>query len=324
MDTQPITDAILKAPVSPTAREAASPLVDAYLEAMASFPDTARKTLAVEVPWRLWLDEKTLVVGVIDRLAQDERGVFGAEWKTKGAPKLKKDGTPYAGSSEEDWLAEISQGVQVGIYALALRDADFIFPAAVYNPADWNAGPPRILVRACIKSDPPAFWPTDPSRGIFSFEAAYLDSVRAALLSKAAQIRAARNSVRLLPAYPPVSGVTFWEKNKPWQLPGVHCTNMYRRTCEFLPLCRERKTPTGNPPHAFDPSNPAYPALDGLNLEPDTVVLSASSYADYAWCIERGRIISGGYFDKEPSLELEIGTAYHAALAAIYSQGMGQ
>lgn len=325
IDTERVTQAILSAPVSPTAREAASPLVDAYVEALESFPDTACETVAVEAPWRLWLDEKTLVVGVMDRIAKDKHGVFGCEWKTKGAPgyyvKGPKKGQPYDGNTEEDWLEEISQGVQVGIYALALQGADFMDKGTIRRFA--RADMPRMLVRACIKSDPPVFWPTDPARGVFSFEGAYLDSVRAALLSKAAQIRAARRQV--------VKGTVIyrdgWQEHYeqpvlPWQLPGTHCTNMYRRECEFLSLCRERKGPTGAPPHAFDPSNPAYPALEGLELGSDVVVLSASSYGDYAWCIERGRIVSGGYFPKQGDLNLETGTCYHNALAEIYRQSM--
>jgi hypothetical protein len=315
IDTEKVTQAILDAPVSPTAREAASPLVDAYLEALEGFPDTACETVAVEVPWRLWLDEKTLIVGVMDRIARDdEPGFFGHEHKTKGAPKLKKDGTPYKGSSEQDWLDEISQGVQVGIYALALQDADFIDKGGTRRFARVDM--PRMLVRVCIKSDPPVFWPVDPSRGIFSFEAAYLDSIRAALLSKAAQIRAARALSRL------VNEFSGREVVMPWQLPGVHCTNKYQRECGFLKLCRERITPTGPAPHAFDPSNPAYPALEGLELGPDTVVLSASSYGDYAQCMELGRIISGGYFPKKADIALQVGTTYHNALANIYTQLM--
>ena len=74
----------------------------------------------------MWLAPKTLIVGVIDALKEDEFGIYGVEHKTKGAPKIKKDGTPYEGSSEYDWLAEIGGGIQLRIYALAIQEAMFL------------------------------------------------------------------------------------------------------------------------------------------------------------------------------------------------------
>lgn len=294
-DTAKITQVILDCDAMPMAKELASPLVDAYLEQFDSFPDSQCETVYVEFPWQVWLDKNTVIVGVMDRIFRDERGLIGHEHKTKGEPRKKKDGTPWADNDELTWLSEISNGIQTGIYALALRNA-------------FSETRPRILMRACIKAYRPEFWPTKYNLGVFEYSDEYLDSIANALLSKAAQIRAARKS-----------GLV------PWQLPGLHCTNKYRRVCEFALKCYERQSPIGAPNYVFDPSDPANKALEGVDLtNPDLAILSSSQYQTASQCMEKYRIIAGGYYPKDKTIELDTGTVYHAALAEIYRQHRGE
>lgn len=287
MNTERITAAILACDVSPTARELSTPLVDAVLTNLGRWPETKMRVVDVEKPWHLWLDDNTLLVGVIDAIFEDEHGLLLGEWKTKGAPKLTKAGVLYKGDTEDDWLEDISTGPQLAIYALSSPGA-------------------RILVRAGLKSTPVSFWPTQSEKGIYSFTSEYLAHVRRALLNKAAQIRAARSI------------------GQPFQLTGTHCTNKYRRVCEFKHLCE--KGQFAELDRFFDLNNPAYlGAMDAINRTTqwntkDLVVLSASSYQDASWCLQRHEYLLTDLVPKRDDVALEIGICYHAALAEIYRQ----
>lgn len=291
IDAARVTQAILSCDVMPTARELAAPLVEAYLDRLHTFPEISYQITAVERPWNVWIDKHTLLVGVNDVEMEDSEGrTLLCEWKTRRAPKLKRDGTPYAGDDEDGWLEEISNGPQLAIYAAS-------------KPGS------RIMVRAAIKSTPVAFWPVTFEKGVFEFPQAYLWNVQAALVSKAAQIRAARKGPQ------------------PYQLTGTHCTNMYRRVCEFKEsVCDKLAYPIVEA-SIFDPENPAFKALieidDPVRLQdPELVILSASGYQDACQCIQRHHLVNGGFYPKQAAIELEIGTVYHAALASIYTQLM--
>lgn len=293
-----ITNAMLNVDASPGARELVDPLVSAYIENMPGFPDTNWKTLAVEIPWRYQLAENIWLVGVLDRIAEDQNGqIIGCEWKTRRAPRFRKDGAPFPGEDERDWLLEISTGAQLAIYALALKRADFI----ARDPEALNTDLPRILVRACIKSLPPMFWPTQFETGIFSFTDAYLDHVEMALISKGSQLRSA---LRL--------------RALPWQLPGLHCVNKYRRFCEYHSFCLEQQTPEFNVTSVFNENDPGFSAMADIPIEPGTIILSASSHATACQCAEKYRIITRTDALQGSSEALETGRVYHAALAEIY------
>lgn len=290
IDAARVTQAILDCDVMPTAKELASPLVEAYLDRLHMFPEIGYKITAVERPWHVWIDKHTLLVGVNDVEMLDEDGrVLLCEWKTRRAPKLKRDGTAYAGDDEDGWLEEISNGPQLAIYAAS-------------KPGS------RIMVRAAVKSTPVEFWPVSFEKGVFTFPEAYLWNVQAALVSKAGQIRAARKGPQ------------------PFQLTGLHCTNMYRRVCEFKESVCDRLAFPIVPGQRFDPENPAYKALEEIDAvrlhDPELVILSASGYQDACQCIQRHHLVNGGFYPKQAAIELEIGTVYHAALASIYTQLM--
>ena len=307
IDTSKVSEAIAGCEkASPLAREASGPLVDAYIERLDSFPDSQHQILAIETPFFMWLAPKTLVVGVVDRISRDENGIYGHERKTKGAPKTKKDGTPYEGASEDDWLNEIGGGVQLQIYGLALARAIFAGGLALGTyPLSAHA---RILVRAVIKDAPPYFWPRQYEKGMFALSQDQLIATENALVSAAEQIRAARR----------IPG--------PWTLPGLHCTNKYRRLCRHHePFCGKGVHPVGGPFTSKATTDPGWHALAASGADPDDpeiVVLSASSYANWSQCGEQYRLDMGGYGPREGSFELDLGAAYHAGIAEIERQIM--
>lgn len=129
-----IVDAITSCEVSASAKEQAGVLVQGWME---HFKDDVEKLKikAVEQPWYLWLDERTLACGVRD-LVMDT--VIG-EWKTRKEPRKTKAGVYYKYEGPEDWLSQISNGIQLAAYSM-------------------NTGGGRFLVRAAVKSYPPEFW----------------------------------------------------------------------------------------------------------------------------------------------------------------------
>lgn len=320
IDQDKVFKALEECEIGPEARWKASSLVEAWLEYLPTFPENDWRCLFVETPFYIQLDPKFYVVGQCDAGFQDEIGVLTAEWKSRRAPKLKKDGTAYAGDDEDGWLADISNGPQLGVYALAQREGVFYRPVTESNPFPFwtmnallGSSEPReirILVRAAVKSNPVETWPTDYRKGLFTFPDPLLDSVKAAMISEAAAIRARRRSGQI-----------------PWALPSIHCTNMYHQVCGMYKNCTERVYAPLEPKPWVDPDDktpdPGFEVARILNLDyrdPELVVLSASMYSNYLWCPERGRAISGGHGDKEDSFELDTGTGLHKGLASIYRQ----
>ena len=309
-NSEDIIESIVNAPIAPSAKEIAGELVDAWIEENGEF-DSQYETLAVESPWYLWLDSHTLLVGVMDRIARDEQTIFGCEWKTTAEPKKNKDGSDSAWHNEEKWLEDISTGTQLAIYGLAMREGTFVLPDRKWQPKLLN---PRIMVRAAVKSSPVIFWPTNREDGVFQFPDVYLDKVSRALLSKAAQIRAAREA-----------------KHIPWALPGNHCTNRFRRLCPYHEeYCIKGKNPFDRPRTVFDESDPGFAGVkaafegctkDEIN-DPYIVIFSASSFDTAQQCPERYRLLVGGYIQKEPDANLDIGSGLHIGVASYYRQGM--
>lgn len=305
IDFNSIINEVLQFECSPTAREAAAPLIESWIERY-SAEDAEVQTVAVECGFTLWLDENTLVIGVQDRLAADLAGPIGCEWKTAKEPKRNRDGSDSAWWNEEKWLSEIVNGPQLAIYALAMNKAIY-YPKGVDRPIRLNAENPRIMVRAAVKSNPPRFWPSESARGVYAFPNPMLVSVENALRVKAEQIRAAK---RL--------GVV------PWQLQGRQCFP-FNRECQYIEQCRQHAYPVSVHGQVFNRHDPAYElALSRIDPEllknPELVVLSYSSYSDCSECMERYRILSNGLGPKEESLALEIGGAFHAGIAALYRQ----
>lgn len=305
MSEQSVLSAILACPVSyPTAREEGAEYVGAWIQQFAE-RDSRWEIVGSELPWYLWLDDDTLLIGVIDLLARDEQGMFECEWKTTRG-EIPARGK-FRGFNEDIWLEELLYGPQLPTYALAFwLGATYIGLGKV--PA-CQSDMPRIKVRAVTKERPPQFWPGDDSKSMFAFPPAVLHSHRNALLNKASSIRIQRESGRV-----------------PYAVPGIHCTNKFGRLCEFYGICSERKHPPAQPAKVFSAQDPAIVAIpEGLTGYPkerimrELVIFSASSFADALWCDERYRIRTGHETgEKEESEALDVGTVVHAGLAAFY------
>lgn len=304
-----VSNAIIEADVSPLAREDGSRLVQAFIDGLGNYSDTTWETLAVERAWYMRLQPKTLIVGMMDRIARDPDGrVWGCEWKSKKEPRMKKDGQPYKGDTEADWLHEISSGQQVRIYGLAAQQATFL------NPVDGSkltmgVAESRLIVRAVIKATPAYLWPQRPEDGQFIFPQAYIDNTERALINAAEQIRAARR-----------------HKTVPHAMPGLHCTNKYNRVCDYFDLfCSKGIHPTGDTWTGMGSTDPGWKAIkaSGVDLaDPDVVVISASSYANWSQCPEQYRILVGEYGPPQDSMALDTGTVLHAGVAQVYRELM--
>ena len=310
-DTTQIISSIVNAPISPSSREIAAELVDAWIQEHGAF-DEQFETLAAEAPWYLWLDKDTLLVGVIDRIARDDEDILGTEWKSAKSPQQNKDGSDSAWWNEEVWLEGISTGTQLAIYGLALSRGTFVLDDGrrLWIPKVRN---PRMLVRAAVKCSPPRFWPTNFEDGVFRFPEAYLKKVYDALRAKAEQLRAARRSTLI-----------------PWALPGNHCTNRFKKLCPYhKDFCVAGKHPADVPKTVFDESDPGSVAIQYAlrnskqpKNNPDLIIFSASSFDTSQQCPERYRLLMGGYTEKEQDANLEIGTGLHTGLAQFYRQQM--
>lgn len=293
-----IVDAVCKSTSNVQARIEGVRLAQTYIQRMKNWGDSEWKTLAVETPFYIQLEPKIFVVGVVDRITDS----LFCEWKTHRAPKIKKDGQPYKGDSEDDWLREIKAGPQVAVYGLAGREGHFLTES---GEVDYRTD--GILVRAALKSTPASFWPAKWENGVLKFSQERLDATRNALLVRAYQIRASRKL-----------GLV------PFALPGFHCYS-YGRECSRIEQCHRQEyvpiEPKGWAHEADTNPDPGYAACKQLGLnpvDPDLVVISQSAYQTYSLCMEKGRVSYSGHVPGEDTLELSVGTAYHAAMAEIY------
>lgn len=302
IDRGKVSQALIDAPIGGPAREEAARLVEGWLEGLESFPEANWRVVAVESPFFIQLAPKILVVGQMDAIFQDEKGFIQGEWKSRKAPRLKRDGLPYQGDTEQDWLEEIVAGPQLSVYALAGREGCFLYSN---NHPRLSQQEPRVMVRAAIKSNPVAIWPTKPEEGIFAFPEGVLNATREGILSMASAIRAQRRAGHI-----------------PFQLMGYHC-KQWNRECEFLsPFCRPHLHPSQEP-LSWHPTDPGFEVCKRLSLDihdPDMVVISQSAIQTYMACAEKYRILYNGHSIEIPSFELETGVGFHAALGAIYGQ----
>lgn len=313
IDQDQIIKAILESGVGPVAAESGVALLEHWISATFG-KDSEKRIVAVECGFVCWLDENTVTIGVQDLLTSEpsecpdegcphyrtkhshpnEDAIVGNEWKST------KEKTKYW--NEDTWFESISDGSQLGIYALALREGTYYERAtgASFTP---KVAEPRIRVRAVSKSAIPVIWPTR-GEGIVSFRPEQIDVVKNAVLAKAAALRAMRRS-----------------ENVPWQLPGIWCTNQFRRTCAYHEDCLAQRIPEGW--GKFDVNDPAFtlalPHIGDRVGDPDLVILGASAYAAYSECPENGRRSALGG-NREESLPLEVGSALHAGLSEYYSQ----
>lgn len=311
IDQEQVLAALMEAEIGPAAREEASRLVEHVIERMPGLPESKWSVVSVETQFFIQLAPKWFCIGVGDAHFRDEHGLIHAEWKTKGAPKLTKAGEPYKGQDEDSWLDDISNDVQVAIYALAGHEGTFI--DSNDSQVRFRSFEPRVMVRACVKSTPPQIWPHDYRKGLYTFPLQALNATRNALLVKCQQIDAARKSGLI-----------------PWTLIGEQCENKYRNVCEFREeVCKKHLNPPslrwGNTKleDMVEGRRKWYETLKMDPNDPEVILLSPHKYTDYTRCMERGRMrYEVGTVDTElqQSFEQEVGTGYHAALASIYRQ----
>lgn len=304
-DLTQIAAAIVSAPVTVEQRRAATPLVQAYVNRFQSDVDKY-EVLAVENPWYLWLEPSTMLVGVMDanRVNLATGQYEELELKTRRAPRIKKNGQPYIGDTEGDWVNELVQSSQIAIYALARARASFLTPLGTLNHNPIFPANPKIRIRAAIKSDPPQLWPTKDD-AVFEFNKELLDYTAESIISSAASIRARKLEGKI-----------------PWQLTGNWCRR-YNRDCEFLTsVCNRRLNGRyAEPLTMFSGNDPGSKAIEKALAESnewkeeELVILSASAYTDYAQCAELYRLKNGGWFAREEGDALGIGTAFHAGAA---------
>lgn len=296
IDEGKIISAIMETGVSPLGKETGAGLVEEWMNNFYE-QDSRREIRAVECGFHIWLDKKTLIIGVQDVVFKDDTGYYGGEWKTT------KEGSRYW--NEDKWLKDITNGPQLATYALALNRGVF-YEADRPVTYHFSEPSPRIMVRAAVKSTPVDFWPSDQNDGLLSFPPQVLESVVSAYTNMAEEIRALRRTGRT-----------------PWQLTGKQCFN-FNRECVFLETCASHTHPIGAT-EIFDLSDPAA-ALALAHVEEDVkkdrdfVVLSSSSYQLAAECKEKYRQISGALGEKESSTALDVGTAFHAGVASFYKQ----
>lgn len=321
-----VTKTITGLKLSATVQMESARLAEHWIAETSSF-DLQFETLAVEVPFFIFVDKFTVVIGVMDRLALENTeppAMFGCEWKTsKGTTKFW---------NEDKWLASITKGHQVGVYALAQREGYFLWQdpvtgepwpipafgnaivADTNSPQLWQPSvkSPRLMVRAITKEHPPKIWPSE-GQAFLDFSAARLQAVKNGLINKGAQIRASR-----------ATGLV------PWQLPGLQCENRFsHETCQFFEgHCSQhpRLLKTGDLPLiGVTPTDPGLaargPAESLLRVplnDERVVVISASSYDDASNCLEHYRMSSSGteVVVNDYQDALDKGQGLHAALAA--------
>lgn len=287
MNLEAITDAIVATGAGAVACEEGALLVDAWINAGVH---ADKKIYAVECGFVVWLDDATAVIGVMDLLTEEQGDIVGNEHKTTGA------------RSEKDWYHELTTGSQLSIYALGLsRGTYYERGGGSFTPGVRS---PRIRVRAITKSGSPVIWPINGG-GVVEFSQDRLEATKAALLTKAASVRAMRKT-----------GLV------PFQLPGIWCTNKYRKQCGYYSECTRGIVPPASP-QLFSTDDPAYelafPHLGDRVNDPELVVLGASAYASMSECTEKWRrgTLGGG---KQEALALDIGSVLHAGVASWYRQ----
>lgn len=300
-----ILEVLREQKVSAASLEEGASLVDFWIRETAPF-DSLSTTLAVEAGFYIELSPNTFIVGTLDRVAQSRESgeVFGCEWKTtKGKTKFW---------SPSIWLQSISASHQLSTYALGLQRGEFIdplpFPTDVF-PLDGSI---NILVRAISKSTPPELWPSEEGKFV-TLTKERMETTLNSYSNVAAAIRGMRGT-----------GVG------PWQLPGLQCTNVFRKVCPFLEGCKKFESFSTSSTlmdmkRGFSPgSSKVIQHLMEVGKvnegnEGDVVILSASSLSSFQQCGERWRREAGSSGEEE-SEALEVGTVLHSGLGEFYSQ----
>lgn len=327
-DSDEIFSAIINANVSAVAREEGASLAQAWIDQCSAI-DAEDETIATECSFYLEIAKNTYVVGTLDRIARDEDGIFGCEWKST-AKRSPARGS-FGGWNESRWFDSIAESHQVPTYAAALFWGTFVDPEvqnkiwgdqttafAKNFPIPYSQ---RILVRAVSKCAVPEIWPT-PRGAFVTIDGKRIEATLNAYRVTAEQIRASKRS-----------GLT------PWALPDSQkCIRYSKYKCSHYDSCRRfvpgnvGETVVGS----FSPGSQvavnAVLALYAQNdknvlddnndsCKDDLVILSASTLGNYAQCSEKYRRDSMSS-SHEASDAQETGTVLHAALSNLYDQQM--
>lgn len=307
-DKNLILEAILAARISPLAKEEASGLVESWVDRWANEDSANWQVEAEEMPFFMWLTEEILIVGVSDMRGRDVDGNFHGEWKSTRAPK-----TNDRYHNEETFAEDLNNGPQIAVYALAQREGYFIKKdGGLLHPCEAT---PRMLVRACVKSDPPVFWPDGGVGFMSAFDDRALSGIRNTLRNEG-EAMLARKRTRVTP----------------WAYIGHQCVNKFKRKCDFYEACKDSKWPELQailPSEHFNSSDPGSAAiLAAMQFRKDAlmkdaivdqfVILGASAYSDAQQCPEIYRQRNLCAAPKEESFALDVGSGMHAGVGKFY------
>lgn len=303
-DKNLILEAILAARISPLAKEEASGLVESWVDRWANEDSTNWQVEAEEMPFFMWLTEEILIVGVSDMRGRDADGNFHGEWKSTRAPK-----TNDKYHNEETFAEDLNNGPQIAVYALAQREGYFIKKdGKLLHPCEAT---PRMLVRACVKSDPPVFWPDGGVGFMSAFDDRALSGIRNTLRNEGEAMLARKRT-----------GMT------PWAYIGHQCVNKFKRKCDFYEACKRGEWPSYKTGAPFSESDPGAQAIKhALENRPgefcgqnsaEFVILGASAYSDAQQCPEIYRQRNLCAAPKEESFALDVGTGMHAGVGKFY------
>lgn len=284
MNATMIEEALAKSGASPDAQAEALELFGAWLRQVPERePDET--TLATELKFSVQIGSlgvlPVYIIGVIDRLSRTSDGRYiASEWKTS---RVKREGSRWGA---RQWLHSILRSDQLAVYGLAASNIPYIKDADLY-----------VRVRAAAKT--PAgieIWPTAAKDELYSLGAdRYADAVAAYM-----------NTARAILAVDP--------RDAPWQTTGPHCTQFFK-DCVYLEDCEARRfAPVAVQKMRFDPAR--YESFHVPQDRP-VIVLSHTSYSEFNQCREKYRhdYECGLPRESDDSYELQVGRAFHAALA---------
>lgn len=288
MDAALIENAVVESGASPDAQAEALELLGTWLRQCPE-RELGETTLATELKFSVQIGVigvlPVYVIGVLDRLSKDAGNTYiASEWKTS---RVKREGSRWGA---RQWLQSILRSDQIAVYGLAAANIPQI--------KDSNL---RIRVRAAAKT--PAgieIWPVNAKDECYDLgPERYQDAANAYM-----------NTARSILAMDP--------SDKPWQSTGPHCTQFFK-DCVYLNECEARLFAAVQPGKLrFDPK--PYESFHVPQDRP-AIVLSHTSYSEFNQCREKYRhdYECGLPREAEESYELQVGRAFHAALAVYYT-----
>lgn len=245
--------------------------------------DAKFEILHVEPEMFLWLDPLTLLIGRVDLIAKDAMGNgFFGEWKTMNPRRADEWRVGWRMSPQALTYGVLTSG------GLVVGSEDAVLPKLS-----------RFHVRVAFKSTPPSYdWDW------FVYDQPELDHWRSEVLEVAGDIRGRRLN----------------NPAGPWMPNFTYCDRYGRRyLCPYF----------GNncSKLAFNNTQGYLPKVSHLEFERASsfadnrvVVVDASRIETYLNCHERYRQEHEQRITVPPDEALEIGSAFHAGLAAYYRQ----